>query len=120
MVNKRYQAGYRFEKRVTKDVSGLLDYVNDLLYYSIESRGSKGKADLVVGLCYLGKRTWIGVQCKKGYVSMPQQKREIQAALKDNGMIMFFATNKDTTKEYPVNFYPEFKSYVEAWKNTLD
>ena len=117
---KMYRRGYMFEKKTRAVINTILSAIPNLLFYIIESRGSKGKADLVVGLCYLGKRTWIGVQCKKGYVSMPQQKREIQAALKDNGMIMFFATNKDTTKEYPVNFYPEFKSYVEAWKNTLD
>ena len=43
--NYRYQAGYRFEKRVHKHLAELLDKMPEIKYYIIESRGSKGKAD---------------------------------------------------------------------------
>jgi len=114
-----YRKGYIFEKKTRAVIHSILETMKTLLFYTMESRGSKGKADLLIGLYNpkSGKRIWLGVQCKKGYISMPQQKREIQAALKENGMIMFFATSTDN-KEYPVKFYPEFKSYIEAWKKT--
>jgi hypothetical protein len=113
---RMYRKGYLFEKKTRAVITSILSQYNNLLHYSIESRGSKGKADIVFGLYHLttGSRTWFGIQCKKGYISKPQQKREIQSALKENGMIMFFATSSDD-RSVPCNFYPSFKQWVDAW-----
>ena len=113
---RMYRKGYMFEKKTRAVITSMLSNYDNLLHYSIESRGSKGKADIVFGLFNLttGSRIWFGIQCKKGYISKPQQKREIQAALKDNGMIMFFATSSDD-RSVPCNFYPSLKQWVDAW-----
>ena len=114
-----YRRGYIFEKKTRAVVNTILSKFDSLLYYSIESRGSKGKADIVFGLFNqaTGKRIWFGIQCKRGYISKPQQQREIQAALKENGMIMFFATSSND-KTIPCNFYPDVKEWVNAWMRT--
>lgn len=100
-----YRRGYIFEKKTRAVVNTILSKFDSLLYYSIESRGSKGKADIVFGLFNqaTGKRIWFGIQCKRGYISKPQQQREIQAALKENGMIMFLLLLA-TTRLSPVIF----------------
>ena len=85
----------------------------------MESRGSRGKADIIVGFYNTsnGERNWVGIQCKKGYVSQAEQKRQIQSAMKDNGMIMFFALSTEE-RSSSVKFYPEFVEYVKTWTNT--
>ena len=112
---KMYRRGYMFEKKTRKVSQAILDTLSWLKYYVIESRGSKGKADIVIGLYSSknGNRTWIGLQCKKGYISEAEQKRQIHSALKENGMIMFFATENKKTKL--VDFYPNFKEYIKSW-----
>jgi|TARA_X000001388_G_scaffold64_1_gene113 hypothetical protein len=120
MPNRRYQAGYRFEKRVTKDVSSLFDTIDDLLYYSVESRGSKGKADIVFGLFNKrnGVRTWFGIQCKKGFISKPEMMRCTTAARQDNGMFLFFATLDKNKKDIVYN--PSIKEWIDLWMtNTI-
>lgn len=116
-----YKIGYRFEKKTRSVMSAVLTKLEGLMFYIIESRGSKGKADIVVGLYHpkSGDRVWVGIQCKKGYVSVPQQKREITAAMKEHGMIMFFATPSPSKEdELPVKFYPDFREYVKTWMLT--
>lgn len=105
-----------FEKKTKAVCHSILESF-PFKFYIIESRGSKGKADLVIGLYNknTGNRDWIGIQCKKGYISPAEIKRQIHAALKDNGMIMFFATHNKTTKL--VDFYPDLKEYVNRWKD---
>jgi hypothetical protein len=117
---RMYKIGYRFEKKTRAVMTTILSKLEDLLFYIIESRGSKGKADIVVGLYHpkSGNRVWVGIQCKKGYVSVPQQKREITTAMKEHGMIMFFATPSESKDaELPVKFYPDFRGYIKSWMN---
>jgi hypothetical protein len=115
MPNRKYQAGDRFEKRVNKDVSSMLDTIEHLLYYSIESRGSKGKADIIIGLYNKrsGGRTWFGIQCKKGFISKPEIMRCTTAARQDNGMFLFFATLDKTKKQILYN--PNIEEWVRLW-----
>ena len=112
---KMYRKGYLFEKKTRAILHSILNDITKLKHYIIESRGSKGKAALIVGLynSNTGARMWFGIQCKQGYVSPAQQKREIHAALKENGMVMFFATHNKQTKL--VDFNPDFKQQVTTW-----
>ena len=116
---KMYRRGYVFEKKTRNILQTILDKFKTLKYYVIESRGSRGKADIIVGLYNSrnGQRNWIGIQCKKGYISMAEQKRQINSAMKDNGMIMFFALSTEE-RSSSVKFYPEFVEYVKTWTNT--
>ena len=115
---KMYRRGYIFEKKTRNILQTILDKFKTLKYYVIESKGSRGKADNIVGFYNTsnGERNWVGIQCKKGYISMAEQKRQINSAMKDNGMIMFFAVT-DEEKKVPVKFYPSFKEYVHKWIN---
>ena len=112
---KMYRIGYMFEKKTRAVITAILNGIDCLLFYTIESRGSKGKADILVGLYNTnnGQRTWVGIQCKKGYISKAEQGRQMHAALKENGMFMFFATHNDKTNL--VDFNPGFKEYVLEW-----
>ncbi len=116
---KMYRRGYMFEKKTRSVISIILDALPKLKYYIVESRGSRGKADIIVGLYNSrnGQRNWIGIQCKKGYISMAEQKRQINSAMKDNGMIMFFALSNEERSE-PVRFFPSIKEYILSWINT--
>ena len=115
---KMYRRGYMFEKKTRSIISVILDALPKLKYYIVESRGSRGKADIIVGLYNSrnGQRNWIGIQCKKGYISMAEQKRQINSAMKDNGMIMFFALSNEERSE-PVRFFPSIKEYILSWIN---
>tara|TARA_R100001163_G_C5009454_1_gene155892 strand:+ start:377 stop:760 length:384 start_codon:yes stop_codon:yes gene_type:complete len=115
---KMYRRGYMFEKKTRSVISVILDALPKLKYYIVESRGSRGKADIIVGLYNSrnGQRNWIGIQCKKGYISMAEQKRQINSAMKDNGMIMFFALSNEERSE-PVRFFPSIKEYILSWIN---
>ncbi len=115
---KMYRRGYMFEKKTRSIISVILDALPKLKYYVVESRGSRGKADIIVGLYNSrnGQRNWIGIQCKKGYISMAEQKRQINSAMKDNGMIMFFALSNEERSE-PVRFFPSIKEYILSWIN---
>ena len=115
---KMYRRGYMFEKKTRSVISIILDALPKLKYYVVESRGSRGKADIIVGLYNSrnGQRNWIGIQCKKGYISMAEQKRQINSAMKDNGMIMFFALSNEERSE-PVRFFPSIKEYILSWIN---
>ena len=75
----QYRKGYIFEKKTNAYIQELLSKFNKLKFYAIESRGSKGTADIIFGLFNEknDSRTWFGVQCKRGYVSLPEKKREI-------------------------------------------
>ena len=116
---KMYRRGYMFEKKTRSVISIILDALPKLKYYIVESRGSRGKADIIVGLYNSrnGQRNWVGIQCKKGYISMAEQKRQINSAMKDNGMIMFFALSNEERSE-PVRFFPSIKEYILSWINT--
>ncbi len=115
---KMYRRGYMFEKKTRSIISVILDALPKLKYYIVESRGSRGKADIIVGLYNSrnGQRNWVGIQCKKGYISMAEQKRQINSAMKDNGMIMFFALSNEERSE-PVRFFPSIKEYILSWIN---
>ena len=115
---KMYRRGYMFEKKTRSVISIILDALPKLKYYIVESRGSRGKADIIVGLYNSrnGQRNWVGIQCKKGYISMAEQKRQINSAMKDNGMIMFFALSNEERSE-PVRFFPSIKEYILSWIN---
>ena len=60
------------------------------------------------------KRTWIGVQCKRGYVSKPEKAREVKSAMRKYGMIMFYSTPKKE-KKTEIEFYPDFKNWLDKW-----
>ena len=79
----QYRKGYIFEKKTNAYVQELLSEFNNLKFYAIESRGSKGTADIIFGLFNKknGSRTWFGLQCKRGYVSLPEKNREIKKSL---------------------------------------
>ena len=115
---KMYRRGYMFEKKTRAVITAILKEFKRLLFYVIESRGSKGKADIIIGLYSMekGDRTWVGIQCKKGYISKAEQGRQMHAALKENGMFMFFATHNEKTKL--VDFNPDFKRYIEEWTHS--
>ena len=90
----QYRKGYIFEKKTNAYVQELLSEFNNLKFYAIESRGSKGTADIIFGLFNKknGSRTWFGLQCKRGYVSLPEKNREIKKSLDEYGMQLFYST----------------------------
>ena len=96
----QYRKGYIFEKKSNSYIQEILERFENLKFYSIESRGSKGTADIVFGIYDIKKknRTWFGVQCKRGYISGPEKKREIQKASKISGMKLFFSSPKKEKK----------------------
>ena len=47
---RMYRKGYLFEKKTRAVITSILSQYNNLLHYSIESRGSKGMADLMCGV----------------------------------------------------------------------
>ena len=100
---KMYRRGYMFEKKTRNIIQVMLDGFKKLKYYVIESRGSRGKADIIVGFYNM--------------ISMAEQKRQINSAMKDNGMIMFFAVT-DEEKSSNVKFYPSLSEYIRTWTNT--
>tara|TARA_B100000530_G_C15501793_1_gene306817 strand:- start:25 stop:465 length:441 start_codon:yes stop_codon:yes gene_type:complete len=113
MPNKKYLIGYRFEKKTATVIRDMFNKYDYLLYYIIESRGSKGKADLIVGVTNLntGKRTWFGVQCKRGYISKPQMHRNARLAMKENGMLLYHAT---LDKDKKLAFYPNLELEISG------
>ena len=46
----QYRKGYLFEKKTHTKVADLISNYKELKFYGIESRGSKGAADIVFGL----------------------------------------------------------------------
>ena len=112
MPNKKYQAGYRFEKRTVEYLNNQLGPLTNIKYNIVESRGSKGIADIMCGVYNMdtGERFWFGVQCKKGYISRPQMKRDAYRAMKEKGMMLYHAT-LDTRKNFIMT--PEFSDWIE-------
>ena len=111
MPNKKYQAGYRFEKRTVEYLNNQLGPLKHIKYHIVESRGSKGIADIMCGVYNMdtGERFWFGVQCKKGYISRPQMKRDAYRAMKEKGMMLYHAT-LDTRKNFIMT--PEFSDWI--------
>ena len=115
----QYRKGYIFEKKTNAYIQELLSKFNKLKFYAIESRGSKGTADIIFGL-YNEKndsRTWFGVQCKRGYVSLPEKKREIVKSLGEYGMQLFYSTPMKEKKTL-IEIYPDLSDWVKEWVNT--
>ena len=115
----QYRKGYIFEKKTNAYIQELLSKFNKLKFYAIESRGSKGTADIIFGL-YNEKndsRTWFGVQCKRGYVSLPEKKREIVKSLREYGMQLFYSTPMKEKKTL-IEIYPDLSDWVKEWVNT--
>ena len=112
----QYRKGYLFEKKTHTKVADLISNHKELKFYGIESRGSKGAADIVFGLYNMKNenRIWIGVQCKRGYVSKPEKSREIEAAMHNFGMIMFYST-PSKEKKTEIEFYPDFEEWLKEW-----
>tara|TARA_Y100000591_G_scaffold64151_2_gene52778 strand:+ start:213 stop:584 length:372 start_codon:yes stop_codon:yes gene_type:complete len=112
----QYRKGYIFEKKSNSYVKCLLSKYKELKFYSIESRGSKGTADIVFGL-YNKKnksRTWFGIQCKRGYISKPEKQREIKKGQKESGMKLFFMTPKKE-KKTEIDIEPNLIEWIEKW-----
>ena len=112
----QYRKGYLFEKKTHLKISDIISSHKDLKFYGIESRGSKGAADIVFGI-YNKRykiRTWVGIQCKRGYVSKPEKSREIQSAMKTYEMIMFYST-PCKEKKTEIEFYPDFEKWLDNW-----
>ena len=112
----QYRKGYLFEKKTHLKIIDIISSYKNLKFYGIESRGSKGAADIVFGIFNKREktRTWIGIQCKRGYVSAPEKFREIKAAMKNYGMVMFYSTpSKDKKSE--IEFYPDFEKWLNNW-----
>jgi len=114
MANTHYRQGYLFEKKTAQVLRDIFANYENILYYIIESRGSHGKADIVVGLfcCVNGVRTWFGVQCKKGYISKPEQHRAVTAARTQHGMFLFHVTQD---KEKNLVITPDIKVWLNNW-----
>ena len=114
MVNRRYRQGYIFEKKTAQVLRDVFVKYPQLLYYIIESRGSHGKADIIVGLYSQsnGVRTWFGVQCKKGYISRPEQRRAVTEARTQHGMFLFHATQN---KEKKLVITPDIEPWLNSW-----
>ena len=112
----QYRKGYLFEKKTHLEIAQIVSGYKNIKFYGIESRGSKGAADLVFGFydSKSKKRTWIGVQCKRGYVSKPEKAREVKSAMRKYGMIMFYSTPKKE-KKTEIEFYPDFKNWLDKW-----
>ena len=112
----QYRKGYIFEKKSNSYIQEILERFENLKFYSIESRGSKGTADIVFGIYDIKKknRTWFGVQCKRGYISGPEKKREIQKASKISGMKLFFSSPKKE-KKTEILIEPDLKDWIQKW-----
>jgi len=115
----QYRKGYIFEKKTNAYIQELLSKFNNLKFYAIESRGSKGTADIIFGLFNEknNSRTWFGVQCKRGYVSLPEKKREIVKSLDEYGMQLFYSTPMKEKKTL-IEIYPDLSDWVKEWVNT--
>ena len=115
----KYRKGYLFEKKTNSLVQEILSQYKELKFYSVESRGSKGTADIVFGLYNKKnkKRIWFGIQCKRGYISLPARKRDISFALREFGMTMFYST-PDKDKKSDIEFFPDFTRWLRTWVNT--
>jgi|TARA_B000000557_G_C20586466_1_gene363613 hypothetical protein len=112
----QYRKGYIFEKKSNAHIQGILEKYKNLKFYSIESRGSKGIADIVFGIFNkeTKRRTWFGVQCKRGYISGPEKKREMKKGQDLNGMKLFFCSpNKD--KKGDLLIEPSLPKWIEKW-----
>ncbi|MDA9748442.1 hypothetical protein N9V18_04910 [bacterium] len=112
----QYRKGYIFEKKSNSYIQEILETFKNLKFYSIESRGSKGTADIVFGIYDIKKknRTWFGVQCKRGYISGPEKKREIEKASKISGMKLFFSSPKKE-KKTEILIEPDLKDWIQEW-----
>ena len=112
----QYRKGYIFERKTNSHVQEILSKYKELKLYAVESRGSRGAADIVFGLYNKKnkKRIWFGIQCKRGYVSTAEKKRDVSSALKKFGMIMFYSTPAKE-KKTKIEFFPDFLKWVDAW-----
>ena len=112
----QYRKGYIFEKKSNSYIQEILETFKNLKFYSIESRGSKGTADIVFGIYDINKknRTWFGVQCKRGYISGPEKKREIEKASKISGMKLFFSSQKKE-KNTEILIETDLKDCIQKW-----
>ena len=112
----QYRKGYIFEKKTNSLIQEILSQYKELKLYSVESRGSKGAADIVFGLYNKKnmKRIWFGIQCKRGYVSTAEKRREISSAFKKFGMIMFYSTPAKENKTN-IEFFPDFLKWLDTW-----
>ena len=52
----QYRKGYIFEKKSNSYIQEILETFKNLKFYSIESRGSKGTADIVFGIYDIKKK----------------------------------------------------------------
>ena len=111
----QYRKGYLFEKKTNSLVQEILSQYKELKFYSVESRGSKGTADIIFGLYNKKnkKRIWFGIQCKKGFISKPEVMRCTTAARQENGMFLFFATLDKTKKE--LVYTPDILEWIDLW-----
>ncbi len=59
----QYRKGYLFEKKTHLKIGDIISNHKDLKFYGIESRGSKGAADIVFGIYNKRHkiRTWVGI-----------------------------------------------------------
>ena len=112
----QYRKGYIFERKTKSYLQEKLSYHKELKFYAIESRGSKGSADIIFGLYNKKnkKRIWFGIQCKRGYVSNPEKKRDIALVSRKYGMIMFYST-QDKEKKSKIELYPDFDKWLSKW-----
>lgn len=112
----QYRKGYLFEKKTHAKIIEIISSNKGLKSYGIESRGSKGAADIVFGIYNKTNKTrsWVGIQSKRGYVSKPEKSREIKSAMKNFGMIMFYST-PSKNKKGEIDFYPDFKNWLKKW-----
>ena len=113
MPNKKYVAGYRFEKKTVEYLNRIFGKIPYIKWHIVESRGSKGMADLMCGVynTLTGERFWFGVQCKKGYISKPQMKRDAKRAMREKGMMLYHAT-QNLQKEFVMT--PSLTDFIEV------
>jgi hypothetical protein len=110
MVNK-YRIGYLFEKRVHRILKSILDSFG-FKYKIVESRKSRGSADMLIGINTPRGLYWFGIQCKKLKPSLKEMQKAIKTALENEGMYLFFAYSLNRQ----IIFYPDLIKVLGEWR----
>ena len=81
----QYRKGYIFEKKTNAHVQEILSKYKELKFYSIESRGSKGSADIVFGIYNKRQKLEFGLESNvKEAIYQMLRKREIYLRYQKN------------------------------------
>lgn len=109
MANKR-RKGNQFEKQTLAYVESILDMQTNIIYYSMESRASRGYADLMI-VAYNIKQNRhypFGIQCKFGYLSPKTVKQGVRDCFKKYGLTLFYASGSFND----IEIRPDIEDYI--------